>query len=633
MSIKLFILLFTLISFDGIGLQARSVRICKGTPLQSQFLFEKKKYIINDTIDLKGSVLKIPNDATLFFTRKGELTNGTIEGCNTIIKGMPSFEGVHLNGSFQTNIFYTSWCSSQSMSDYIEDVMNIGGETTVVVDCDITLGDKKRFVDHLNLKSKNATITNSDRYYITRGGCELENLKFRWNKVPEKEPKDNYRSVVIYSDICAKDTTLVISLNKVDADGGGYCSVFMRQGISGQESQLTTINIIQGCQFSHFTMGGIWTCGGTGSVINTHFVNIGYDQTNIKKGVTALRLGQSNLTDRQRALGYVVEKCLFQNIIAPYNDVNDGRGLHGLLVYGDSVQVRNNQFKFLSTCFCELKDAGMDSEILYFKGSGNIIEDNYFEDGAGSTSDAVLTLKSADSEDNVVRNNRFLTTVTNCKFVYVAGKSVEIEGNEFRNTNTVSGEAIAYAIYLGHRNENSVNEEAIISNNTFSFHSMSNYMAIYANRWGSLYVEKNIINNSQRFLKCNNREGELIVKNNVINVNRLRANTSNAFIEISSGGAIPARISDNEFWMKNVVIGKLVKGSNYVFDNNKINLQNVNMHSFLSGSDTNIKAVNNTIEIDKKSTITKRVLVGEKSSSKIVIKNNSITGVALTTVL
>ena len=227
----------------------------------------------------------------------------------------------------------------------------------------------------------------------------------------------------------------------------------------------------------------------------------------------------------------------------------------------------------------------------------------------------------------------FLTTVSNSKFIYVAGKSVVIEGNEFRNTHTSPGESIAYAIYLGHHEENKGRENARIFNNTISFMPSSNYLAIYANRWGNLYIEDNIIINPQKLLKSNNREGELIIKNNEITADRLRANTSNVFIEISSGGLIPAQISDNQFRMSNVVIGKLVQGSNYIFKVNTVTLRNVNIQSFLSGIDTSIEAVNNTFEIDEQSTITKQVLVGEKSSSKIRIANNKISGAALSTVL
>lgn len=623
-------LCFILISCES---QAKNIRIRSGISFQEQLTEANAVYLIKERIDLNGATVIMPPNSTLKFKRKGQLANGTLQGDGTHFTGKPSFDGVLLKGKYTTKEFYTSWNSARSMSDYIEDVMNLGGESAVVVDCDITLKDQKKNVDHLNLKGKKKTITNSDRYYITCGGTSISDLKFRWDKGPVQEPKENYRAVIIYSDILTKDTTVVVNLNRLDIDGGQYCSYFMRQAKSGLEPSMRINNTIRDCHFSHLTMGAIWTCGGTGSVTNSHFTDIGYDQSTVLHGVTALRLGYNNTVQIGKAIGYKVENCRFENIVAPYSDRNDGRGLHALLVYGDSTIVRNNTFRRLTTDFTKPTETGMDAEILYFKGSWNVIENNYFEDGAGSASDAVVTLKSIDSEGNVIRNNRFMTTVTDSKFIYVAGKSVEIEGNEFRNISTAPGENIAYAIYLGHHNENSGNEIAWISNNSFSFPHTSNYMAVYANRWGNLYVVKNNIKNPQRILKVNNREGELIIKNNVIYADGLGANTSNVFIEISSGGAIPAQISDNEFGIKNVVLGKLVQGSNYVFDNNKVNLVNVNMQSFLGGSGTNIKAVNNTIEIDKESTIIKRVLIGEKSSSKIIIKGNTITGASLSTVL
>lgn len=629
----LYLLIIGVLLLTGCGSSSKVVVINGNRPIKEQMKHPGKIYKIDELADLNGSIITIPDRSTLQFGRHGVLKNGGLRGNNTTITGNPTFDNVRLSGSYVTTEFHASWCTAPSLPQFIEDVMNLGEETELVVDKNISLTDKKRQVDHLYLRGKNTTITNADKYYITRGGCDLQDLKFRWDKEPVQEPQDNYRAVIIYADILSKDTTVVVNLNHLDVDGGRYCSYFMRQAKSGLEPSMRIINTVRDCQFRHLTMGAIWTCGGSGEVIKTHFTDIGYDQSTALHGVTALRLGFNNTVHRGKAIGYRVENCHFENIVAPYNDKNDGRGLHALLVYGDSTIVCNNTFRQLSTDFTKPTETGMDAEILYFKGSWNVIENNYFEDGAGSASDAVVTLKSIDSEGNVIRNNRFLTTVSNSKFIYVAGKSVEIEGNEFRNISTASSEDIAYAIYLGHHNENSGNERARIRNNTFSFSSTSNYMAIYANRWGNLYVVKNIISNPQRFLKSNNREGELIIKNNVINADKLRANTSNVFIEISSGGAIPAQISDNEFGMNNVVIGRLVQGSNYIFDNNKVNLQNVNMQSVLSGTDTNIKASNNTIEIDKKSNITRRVFVGEKSSSKITIKNNKITGAALSTVL
>lgn len=402
-----FLYVIIVLFMTSCGTSSKVVVINSSISMKEQVTQSGMTYMLNEAVDLDGSTISMPAGVTLHFGRHGVLKNGCLRGNNTTITGTPTFDRVRLAGSYTTTTFYASWCSANSLSDYIEDIMNLGGESTVVVDCDITLNDQKKYVDHLNLKGKKNTITNSDRYYITYGGTNISDLKFCWNKGPVQEPKDNYRAVIIYSDILPKDTTVVVKLDHVEADGGQYCSYFMRQAKSGIEPLMRINNTINDCQFRHFTMGAIWICGGTGTVTNTRFTDIGYDQTAALHGVTALRLGYNNTIKSGKAIGYTVENCHFENIVAPYNDRNDGRGLHALLVYGDSTIVRNNSFKRLSTDFKKPTETGMDSEILYFKGSWNIIENNYFEDGAGTASDAVLTLKSTDSEGNVVRSNHF----------------------------------------------------------------------------------------------------------------------------------------------------------------------------------------------------------------------------------
>ena len=594
--IVLFIFLVTLANFES---QAKTIQIKSCLPLQEQMNEADAEYLITDIIDLGGNIVNVPVNSTLQFNRRGVLKNGTIYGNGTRVSGEPKFDGIRLTGSFANQIFLVSWCSTSSMSDYIEDVMNLGGESAVVVDCDILLDDKRKYVDHLSLIGKNTTITNSDRYYITYGGTSISDLKFRWNKPPVQEPKDNYSAVVVYWNLLHKDTTIITSIKNVDADGGRYNSFFMKQYKSSIEPKLTIVNDIENCQFKNFTCGAIWTCGGTGEVSNTRFTDIGYDQSNTLKSVTALRLGLNNKTIKGRAVGYIVKNCLFQNIVAPYNGDNDGRELHGLLVYGDSVQVRNNQFKYLSTSFHELTDTGMDSEILYFKGSGNVIENNFFEDGAGSISDGILTLKSTPSEGNIVRNNQFLTTVTTSKYIYIGGRDVVIDGNNFQSIYSIPSDKEAYAIYLAHHAENIGSENAVIQNNTFSFNSNSGYMAVYASGWGNLELRDNYFFNPSSLLKCNKRHGTVIVQGNVVKIDSLRGNIKNDFIMISLGGRNVAKIEDNSFTISHTVMGRLVTGTNYQFGRNKVFLRQTKMKSMLCGVDT-LNIENNTIMVDGK---------------------------------
>ena len=610
------------------GCKTNKVVICinKNLPIQTQFKKVNTTYIIQDLVDLNGGSFSIPENSTLKFKRNGKLKNGVIRGNNTLIEGCPKFDNVRFRGMFKNQEYRTSWCSQNSMSDYIEDVMNLSDSSVLIVDCDITLNDKKKWVNHLTLIGENKTITNSDRFYVTYGSTEISNLKFRWVKAPVIEPTDNYDAVVIYYDMLLKDTTVVTRIENVDADGGRYCSYFMRQYKSGIEPKLRTINTIQGCNFRNFTMGAIWTCGGSGKVCSSNFTDIGYEKSSKLRGVTALRLGYVHTSHEAKAIGYVVKDCLFRNIVAVYNPENDGRGLHGLLAYGDSIVVKNNTFSTLSTSFSKSTDTGMDSEMLYIKGSYNIIEGNTFENGAGEASDGVITLKIGSTEGNVVRNNQFLTTNNASKFIYLSGRNHIIEGNSFVNTYSLFKEKYAFAIYLGHREKEGVDESVIIHNNSFSFTGRANYMAVFANRWGDVVLSNNTFQNPTVLIKYDKRFGTATIQGNHITLDNVKGKPQDAVIMVSGDNGQQVAVINNAFSITNSVTGKLVNGSNYCFYDNIITLKNSTLQALLRGADSRIEVLNNSFSIDNVTTISNNAVVGEVESSKTWVENNVIIG-------
>lgn len=595
---------------------AKTIRINNNKPIQEQFILKGATYVIKNNIDLKGDTLSVPSRSRIKFTRKGLLTNGTLIGNNTLIAGHPRFDGLRLKGSFVNKKYYTSWCSHNTISDYIEDVMNLSKETSVIVDCNITMNDRKSYVTHLSLEGKKKTVINSDRFYITYGGTQVTNLCFLWDKPEVIDPADNYSAVVVYHNLLEKDTTVVVKIENVVANGGHFCSYFMRQYKSSINSELQTINTIQNCSFSNFTRGAIWTCGGSGQVTQCNFLDIGYDKTKALRSVTALRLGYNNETKQSIASGYTIENCSFNNIVAAYNPENDGRELHGLLTYGDSLIVRNNSFCNLSTSFLKETDAGKDSEMLYIKGSYNVIESNTFENGAGQNSNGVVTLKFGASVENTVRNNKFLNTNTTAKFIYLCGCNHIIEGNTFKSIVPVSKEDIAYAIYLGHRDNVICKESVVINNNLFSFGGNDNYMAVYANRWGDITLSSNVFNNPKVLIKCNNRAGSVYIHNNQIVLDGIY-NKSDSFMLLTGkkGGSIT--ISHNEITLGNSIVGYLVKGSNCDFRENKVKLINVSMQSLFLSAEDKMKVTNNFFSIDKDSRISKSLSVVDMVSNDI----------------
>ena len=357
------------------------------------------------------------------------------------------------------------------------------------------------------------------------------------------------------------------------------------------------------------------------------FQDIGYETTSALKSVFPLRLGYSNIAgDKAKAIGYEVEDCVFSNIVASYNAVNDGRELHGLLAYGDSIHVVNNQFRNLSTSFSKCTDTGMDSEMLYIKGSYNIIDNNTFTNGTGSRSDAVVTLKTPMTDGNVIRNNHFLLSSSVGKFIYLGGRNHIIEGNEFRSSIKDTTKTVSYAIYLSHHDEDKGHERVMISDNVFSFTGTDNYMAVYANRRGDLSIQNNTFINPSKLLKCNKREGNLVVNHNTISMERVNGELSYNFIEISGDQNNNAEICHNSISLVNSTLGSIVTGTNYLFNNNCLTIQKSFMQTILRGDNTEIETCNNTVTISDDSHFIKDAFVGQLESGKVISRNNSFQG-------
>ena len=620
----LFAILVFIVTLASCESQAKNIHIRSGRPMQEQLTDANAVYLITERINLNGATVIMPSNSTLRFKWQGLLTNGTLQGNGTHLTGKPRFDGMRLKGIYATQEFYASWSSARSISDYIEDVMNLGGESAVVVDCDITLNDQKKYVDHLNLKGKKKTITNSDRYYITYGGTSISDLKFRWDKGPVQEPKDNYSAVVIYWDLLQKDTTIITSIKNIQADGGRYCSYFMKQYKSSIEPKLRTNNLVENSSFENFTRGAIWTCGGTGEVTKCIFKNLGYETTSSLLSVCALRLGYSNkVGERAKAVGYVVSDCEFNNIVASYNHENDGRGLHGLLAYGDSINVVNNQFLTLSTSFSKPTDAGMDSEMLYIKGSYNTISKNRFENGAGSLSDGVVTLKIRETEGNVIQNNTFTQTSNNCTFIRLGGNNHKIIHNVIQNDYYDERNNPRYAIYIAYQN-NIEGDRIVIQKNDLQFVPASNYMGIYANGIGELVIQHNRFVNTRKLIKNNKRIGKCVITDNTINTNCQKADISDSYIELSGGVEFDAIIRKNTFSIIDSHMGRLVTGSNYCFENNIVEITNSSFESFIRGKSTPIKVKDNIFSFDNNLQPRNVKIVGESETNKIKMSGNII---------
>lgn len=590
--------------------------------LKRDFAYSDNHYLISEPLDLSGGVMILPQNSILEFKDDGVLLNGTVVGNNTELVGKPRFQKTRINGSFRNQVFYSSWCSDSCASDFVEDVMNVSHESRLFVDTNVTLSDSKRRVDHLYIEGDGHTIMNSDRFFILRGGCELSDLVFRWNKRLKKDPIDNYNAVVVYSNLLQKDTTIIVRIRNVDADGGRYSSYFMKQYKSSISPSLQSNNYVENSRFVNFTRGAIWTCGGFGHVINCTFNDIGYESSSSIQSVFPLRLGYSATTLCGKAIGYVVKGCDFMNIVAPYNQKNNGRELHGILAYGDSLHIQGNRFQVLSTTFSSVSDPGMDAEMLYIKGSYCIIEDNYFEDGAGSHSDGVITLKEGNTEYNTINNNVIINKRINSRQINIGGRNHIIEKNLFSTSVDDKGAVITHSIYLAHHEVDLGKESIRIADNVFEFSPKSSVMAIYANGWGRLIIENNAFKNPRILLKNNGRVDETRITNNSIELMHVLSDKSDYFISSTSINDSPLNLLNNSFYFCGVTLGRFISGNQYVLQGNIVRINNSRFDSLLRGSKSSIKVLNNVFYISDDTIVSRNAVIGEKRTESMLIEGN-----------
>ena len=180
-----------------------------------------------------------------------------------------------------------------------------------------------------------------------------------------------------------------------------------------------------------------------------------------------------------------------------------------------------------------------------------------------------------------------------------------------------------FAIYLGYQEQNAGRESVIIHNNTFSFTGKTPYMVVYANRWGDITLTNNRFRNPWMLLKCNKRNGTILIRDNELIIDDVHSNGNESIIWISGDNKQPVIIKDNLFSFLNSEFGILVNGSNYKFVGNRVSLVGSSLQSLLRGSETDIEVRENSFSIDDGTRLLRGSIIGEKESSKIIVKDNS----------
>ncbi|MCQ2281532.1 MAG: hypothetical protein MJZ99_02775 [Bacteroidales bacterium] len=587
-------------------------------------------YLVKGLVDLKGQTFVFDKDAVLQF-EGGQIVNGTLVGNDTRINGHPQFGNVLLSGTFQNTDYYASWFSDKSMSKIVPMVMNLSLKTRFILDKDILMEDKKQMVSHVSLLGKSKhTITNCDRFYVTLGNTEIRDLNFRWNKASLDDPRDNYSAVVLYTDILKEKKTVSIKLSNITANGGGYCSFFVRQhGNSSVTTPLLQTQFeVTNCKFSRFTRGVIEIWGGSGKIKKCEFSNIGYELTNNLRSVSVLSLGSDD-APCSRVNNVEISNCTFTNVAAAYSNKNDGRELHGILCKGDNIVISDSEFSRLSTRFTKTVDPGMDAEMIYIKGSNNKIQNNIIIDGAGSISDGVITLKRKTSISNKIFSNKCYLKSNFATFIYLAGRRHEISNNLFISE-MGSPAKQSYFFYFKHHDEDEKDESVVLKKNIIKAQQDPNLSVVYANSWHNIEFLENEFNVSCQIVKANGSGCSRVFVDNIFNVVSAKGQSSLDLFSLI--GCERTYFQGNKFAIKNSNFKSIFNASNYSLLNNIFQIENTSLTFICKGAEGNIEVLNNTFNFSQNSTIKTPAFIGEKQSNivgKHIVRGNNVKGFSL----
>ena len=110
----MFFRFFLIIAFTAIHISASGNM---EVPLKQLLAKPNTIYKINRIYNLRGGVVKIPNNCGLIFTNKGKFVNGEIVGNNTEIQCTPGSIGVRLTGTWKVQTVKDDWFDSIYLND------------------------------------------------------------------------------------------------------------------------------------------------------------------------------------------------------------------------------------------------------------------------------------------------------------------------------------------------------------------------------------------------------------------------------------------------------------------------------------------------------------------------------------
>ena len=281
-------------------------------------------------------------------------------------------------------------------------------------------------------EDKNTTVLNNIGKLTFTRGFMVRNLKFT-----------NYQ-----------DTIFNLSAGSGDTISGIYIEdcIFGKVSLSGKkpivlgryslssDATLTDVHI-SNCDFLGVTVNdevlGIYLYEGIKNniyITNNNFYD--FVSTNDYKGGSAIYIGSNGSRD---VTDHIYIKDNYIEHIVGGNKSSDGNNYpetHGILVYGEDIEVIRNTVKDLNS--------GQDHEAIYLKASNSRVSDNFIKDcGSGSGGSDLSVKGGRENHDNIVSGNKIIGDRPG-RATLING-NVLFKNNYIKKTNGFNGADVYYA--------------------------------------------------------------------------------------------------------------------------------------------------------------------------------------------
>ena len=386
------VLLVTLSLFFSANIEgAKRIVLKSGENFERLEHKENAIIIINREIDLNGGTFIAPMNSTLKFKKKGLIKNGTLQGNNTTLCGKVKLH-CGFAGTFTNEEIPASWLQisdSVLLTKQIASLFNLSKVCSVRMDKDIVLDGSIQRVAYVSIEGK-YWIKNSC-VFRANGNIRLKDVTF--------SGFEKYRELFI--DLRDISGPVNIDIEDVNFDGNWNISRFIY--CPYQDFEYPSNILVYNSYFTrlkNFIVQFRPSC--TGRIINNKIYNIG---TNEKSNVIGFHLGDSDdEVKRLCAKSFAISNNVFKDFIVPYNNDDDGREAHAVLLYGHDNIVRDN--KVINFFSQELGNSctGCDSEGIYLKGGNNTVINNYLENCIGGPPDGAVTIKSTYGNNRIIGN-------------------------------------------------------------------------------------------------------------------------------------------------------------------------------------------------------------------------------------